>query len=86
MKYVILSFHPLVLFYAMSMIMVPLGVLFGLYIVAKKLMALQVSANYPLLDALVLIAGLQFLLFAMLFDMQESDKDMREGGRTLREY
>jgi hypothetical protein len=70
----------------MSMIMVPLGVLFGLYIVAKKLMALQVSANYPLLDALVLIAGLQFLLFAMLFDMQESDKDMREGGRTLREY
>lgn len=86
MKYVILSFHPLVLFYAMSMIMVPLGVLFGLYIVAKKLMDLQVSTNYPLLDVLILISGLQFLLFAMLFDMQESDKDMRGGDRTFGEY
>ena len=77
MKYMILNFHPLVLFYTLSMIMLPAGVLFGLYILIRKMLSLSVSANYPLLDAVILIAGLQFLLFAMLFDMQESERDMR---------
>jgi hypothetical protein len=40
-------------------------------------MSLPVSTNYPLLDALIIITGLQFLFFAMLFDMQESERDMR---------
>jgi glycosyltransferase involved in cell wall biosynthesis len=76
-KYMILNFHPLVLFYILSMIMIPGGVLFGLYILVKKIMSLPVSTNYPLLDALIIITGLQFLFFAMLFDMQESERDMR---------
>ncbi|WP_225420001.1 glycosyltransferase family protein [Methanohalophilus profundi] len=77
MKYMVLNFHPLVLFYTLSMIMLPAGVLFGLYILIRKMLSLSVSTNYPLLDAVILIAGLQFLLFAMLFDMQESERDMR---------
>jgi len=82
MKYMILSFHPLVFFYTLGMILVPLGLLFGSYIfVAKLLLGWPVSPNSPLLDALLLITGIRFTLFAMLFDMQESDKSM-QGGET----
>ncbi len=80
MKYVILSFHPLVLFYLLGMTLVPFGVLFGAYIlVAKIIMHWTVSANYPLLVTLILISGVQLVLFAMLFDMQESKDEMRWG-------
>ena len=75
MKYMVLSFHPLVLFYILGMILVPAGVLLGGYIVAAKLlMGWTVSANLPLMDALFLIMGIQFTLFAMLFDMQECNR------------
>lgn len=77
MKYMILSFHPLVLFYILGMILVPLGVLLGAYIVAAKFfMGWTVSENLPLLDAVFLIMGIQFTLFAMLFDMQECNRMM----------
>jgi hypothetical protein len=75
MKYMVLSFHPLVLFYIFGMILVPLGVLMAGYILAAKLvMGWNVSANLPLLDAVFLITGIQFTLFAMLFDMQECNR------------
>jgi glycosyltransferase involved in cell wall biosynthesis len=75
MKYMVLSFHPLVLFYILGMILVPAGVLLGGYIIAAKLlMGWTVSANLPLMDALFLIMGIQFTLFAMLFDMQECNR------------
>ena len=78
MKYMILSFHPLVLFYILGMIFVPFGVLFGAYIfIAKMILHWPVSQNYPLLNVLILIFGVQFVLFAMLFDMQESKDEMR---------
>jgi len=72
-KYVMLDFHPLVLFYLASMVMVPAGVLFGAGILGYKIMGWPVSQNYPLLNALILLIGLQFLLFAMLFDMQADE-------------
>ncbi|ETA66812.1 glycosyl transferase [Methanolobus tindarius DSM 2278] len=75
MKYMVLSFHPLVLFYIFGMILVPLGVLFGAYILLGKMVfGFPISQNYPLLDALFLITGIQFTLFAMLFDMQECNR------------
>ncbi|NYT18772.1 MAG: glycosyltransferase family 2 protein [Methanosarcinales archaeon] len=80
MKYMILNFHPLVLFYILSMILLPVGVLFGIAIIMAYLMQWPVSSNLSILDAFILISGIQFLLFAMLFDMQESDKDMRGAG------
>ena len=74
MKYMVMSFHPLVLFYIFGMILVPLGVLLGAYILMSKLiMGWPVSTNLPLLDAVLLITGIQFTLFAMLFDMQENN-------------
>ena len=80
MKYMIMSFHPLVLFYILGMTLVPAGVLFSAYIlIAKMILHWPVSANFPLLDALILISGVQFVLFAMLFDMQEGKDEMRWG-------
>ncbi len=85
MKYMILSFHPLVFFYTLGMILVPIGLLFGAYIFAAKLfIGWPVSPNSPLLDALLLITGIQFTLFAMLFDMQESNKSMRDSETDFR--
>lgn len=69
-KYILLDFNPLVLFYAASMIMVPFGVLFSLWILIEKTIHGSVSTNYPLLSAFITLTGLQFLMFAMLFDMQ----------------
>src|SRR5690606_6573169 len=85
MKYMILSFHPLVFFYTLGMVLVPIGLLFGAYIFASKLfLGWPVSPNSPLLDALLLITGIQFTLFAMLFDMQESDKSMQDSETDVR--
>ncbi|WP_440952865.1 glycosyltransferase family 2 protein [Methanococcoides sp. FTZ1] len=80
MKYMILNFHPLVLFYILAMILLPVGILLGMFMVIAWLMQWQMPVNLPVLDALMLVSGIQFLLFAMLFDMQESDKDMRGSG------
>ena len=81
-KYVVLDFHPLVLFYLASMVMVPAGVLFGTGILWYMIMGWPVSQNFPLLNALILFIGLQFLLFAMLFDMQ-ADESRKETVRSL---
>lgn len=71
MKYIVLDFHPLVLFYMASMVLVPVGFLFGLWIILQKLVFQgHVSANYPLLDVFISLMGMQLLLFAMFFDMQ----------------
>ncbi len=70
MKYVVLSFHPLVLFYLLGMALTPPGLLLGLWIVYQKIYHLPVSQNFPLLSVFLTIMGIQFLLFAMLFDMQ----------------
>lgn len=71
MKYIVFDFHPLVLFYIASMLLVPIGFLFGLWIVMQKLVFhAPVSANYPLLDVFISLMGMQLLLFAMFFDMQ----------------
>jgi glycosyltransferase involved in cell wall biosynthesis len=70
-KYIVLNFHPLVFFYLASMLMVPFGALFSLYILIQKILHHQVSDNYPLLAAFITLMGVQLLLFAMLFDMQE---------------
>lgn len=70
-KYIILDFHPLVLFYLMSMMLIPVGFMFGLWIVLQKIIFLNpVSDNYPLIGVVILLIGVELLLFAMFFDMQ----------------
>ena len=79
MKYVVLSFHPLVLFYMLGIILTPLGLLGGLYALYCKFVEGTGLFVPGALALLVFIIGLQFLLFAMLFDMQVNNSESRSG-------
>ncbi len=71
-KYLLRDFHPLVLFYAMALSLLPAGILFGLYLLWRQWVGLGVSGPKAVLDALMLLSGFQALFFAMLFDMEVS--------------
>lgn len=72
-RYLFRSFHPLAIFYGLGLLFLPLGVSYGGYLLAtEQLGGIDVTPGQSVLCALFLITGLQFLLFAMLFDMQES--------------
>ncbi|RXE55293.1 glycosyl transferase [Methanoculleus taiwanensis] len=69
-KYIIMSFHPLVFYYLFGVAFTLLGVLVGLYALYFKFIQ-----GYPIfvpavIALLVFGFGAQFMLFAMLFDMQ----------------
>lgn len=70
-KYTLRDFHPLVFFYIAGFTLLPAGALFGLYLAWQQWVGIGVSGPRAILCALLLITGLQFLLFAMLFDMEE---------------
>ena len=75
-KYVIRDFHPLVFFYAFGFVMTAAGLVLGIVETALRISGNAVSVGTVVLVALLLIAGSQFTLFAMWFDM-ESNKDLR---------
>jgi glycosyltransferase involved in cell wall biosynthesis len=75
-KYVIRDFHPLVFFYALGFVMTGAGLLLGAVETGLRIAGNAVSVGTVVLVALLLIAGSQFTLFAMWFDM-ESNKDLR---------
>ena len=72
-KYLYHDFHPLVLFYGFSLLLIPLGMLLGGWLVSDWLFGQGTSVTGPraILTALLLISGFQFLLFAMFFDMED---------------
>ena len=75
-KYVIRDFHPLVFFYTLGFVMTLVGLALGIVETALRFAGNAVSVGTVVLVALLLIAGSQFTLFAMWFDM-ESNKDLR---------
>jgi glycosyltransferase involved in cell wall biosynthesis len=75
-KYVIRDFHPLVFFYALGIVFTIVGLVLGIVETALRIAGNDVSVGTVVLVALLLIAGSQFTLFAMWFDM-ESNKDLR---------
>jgi glycosyltransferase involved in cell wall biosynthesis len=75
-KYVIRDFHPLVFFYALGSLLTLFGVVLGLVELWAKLSRGDVAVATIVLVALLLISGLQLLLFAMWFDM-EYNKELR---------
>jgi hypothetical protein len=77
MKYVVFSFHPLVLFYMFGIILTPLGLLGGLWSLYYKFVMGGDLFIRATLSLLVFIVGIQFLLFAMLFDMQVDTSERR---------
>ncbi len=73
-KYLYLDFHPLVFFFLCGMVLLPLGILFGFYLIYQEVAGIGVSGPRAILCALSIITGLQFLLFGMWFDMEATEK------------
>lgn len=72
-KYVIRDFHPLVFFYAFGYILFPSGFLLGMYLVIRRLFFnSQVAETSALFAVFLIIMGIQFILFAMWFDMENN--------------
>jgi glycosyltransferase involved in cell wall biosynthesis len=75
-KYVIRDFHPLILFYMLGILLFAGGFLLGIAEVVLRIAGNPITSATIVLVALLVISGLQLLLFAMWFDM-ESNKDLR---------
>lgn len=76
-KYVIYDFHPLVFFYCFGFFLFGAGGLGGLWLAYLRLFeGVHVAATSAILCSLLVISGLQMLLFAMWFDM-DSNKHLR---------
>ena len=71
-KYVIRDFHPLVFFYALGAVLLPVGTLFGLYLFGYRILVGPIADTSALFSAFLILTGLQFVLFAMWFDMEHN--------------
>jgi glycosyltransferase involved in cell wall biosynthesis len=79
MKYIVFSFHPLILFYMLGIVLTPIGIFGGLFALYYKYVIGGPLFIRGVLSLLLFIIGVQFLLFAMLFDMQVNDRESRSG-------
>lgn len=75
-KYVIHDTHPLVLFYVTGLFTLLAGIVLGSIQVWAKLVGYEVALPTVVLSALFILSGLQFLFFAMWFDM-DYNRDRR---------
>jgi glycosyltransferase involved in cell wall biosynthesis len=75
-KYVIRDTHPLVLFYVTGLLFTFVGLVLGLLLVLARFQGRPLSIATVVLSSLLLISGLQFVFFAMWFDM-DANKDLR---------
>ena len=75
-KYVIHDTHPLVLFYITGLMFILVGFVFGLLQVIARINGTPPSVATTVLSALLLISGIQFVFFAMWFDM-DYNRDLR---------
>jgi glycosyltransferase involved in cell wall biosynthesis len=75
-KYVIRDFHPLVFFYVFGILFSLIGIVLGVTVTILRALGNELTVATVVLVALLLIAGLLFTLFAMLFDM-ESNRELR---------
>jgi hypothetical protein len=71
-KYIILSFHPLVIFYLFGFCITLIGFLAGLFTLQYVFIEGGPLFVRGVLSLLIFAIGLQFLSFALLFDIQES--------------
>jgi len=72
-RYLFRDFHPLVFSYYLGTIFFTGGILYGVYLVYRQIAGLGVSGPKAIICAILLIIGIQFLLFAMLFDMYQEE-------------
>ncbi len=69
-KYTVLDFHPLVLFYLAGMLLLPAGLVIGLLSPAVAWLSIGAFAPVVLFATILSLAGLQSLLAAMVLDAQ----------------
>lgn len=69
-KYIIRDFHPLIFFYMTGITCAPLGFLFGLYLIIKRIFFHPIAATSALFAAFLFLMGLQSLFFGMWMDME----------------
>jgi len=70
-KHILMGFHPLAFFYFAGAVLAPLGLAGGAITFWEKfVMGESVLFVHGVLSFLMFMMGMQFLLFAMLFDMQ----------------
>jgi glycosyltransferase involved in cell wall biosynthesis len=82
-KYGGLRFHPLILFYFLGLILFLTGIVLGLDILIIRITGGFASDGTMILTSLLLIMGIQLLLFALLFDMLSSRYGTeKESGKT----
>jgi glycosyltransferase involved in cell wall biosynthesis/FixJ family two-component response regulator len=70
-KYVVLNFHPLVFFYLFGAASILISVILGIYSIYIKLLWDETLFIRATLTILLFLLGSMFLLFAMLFDMEQ---------------
>jgi len=71
-KYIVLNFHPLVFFYLFGVIIVLMSIIFGVYSIYLNFVnETELFVIRTALSLLMFGMGSMFLLFAMLFDMEQ---------------
>ncbi len=75
-KYIIRDTHPLILFYFIGFITFWPGFFFGAYLLMVRLLHGPVAATSALLAMFLMMSGLNFIMFALWFDMDDN-RDLR---------
>jgi len=70
-KYIILNFHPLVFFYFFGTMCILTSIFLGIFAIYGKLMQMEPLFVRATLTLILLFIGSMFILFAMLFDMEQ---------------
>ena len=70
-KYIILNFHPLVFFYLFGTLCIIISILFGIYALYDRIFGTEPLYMRAILTLILLAIGSMFILFAMLFDMEQ---------------
>ncbi len=75
-KYLSMNFHPLALFYLFGFLLLPPGLLLGIYLITKWIIyyPIAIPGTKAILATLLMIMGTLFLLFALLLDVQDNEK------------
>lgn len=74
-KYVVMSFHPLVIFYFAGVVLCVFGILGSLFSIYYKIVEHGAMFVPSVTSLIIFTLGTQFWLFAMLFDMQQEQEN-----------
>jgi len=74
MKYLVIEFHPIILFYICGFLLSLLGLFGGIYSIYYKVFEHGEFFVRGVLSLILFVIGLQFVLFGIIFDIQKRDR------------